>query len=67
MKIEILYPEVANLYGESANVKYLKKCLPHANFIETTLNDKPQFIFLLFSSSIYFPNISQELPVASIN
>ena len=44
MKIEILYPEVANLYGESANVKYLKKCLPNATFIETSLNNKPEFI-----------------------
>ena len=44
MKIEILYPEIANLYGESANYMYLKKCLPKATFIETSLNNKPQFL-----------------------
>ena len=44
MKIEILYPEVCNLYGDSANILYLKQNLPEAEFIETGLNDEPLFI-----------------------
>lgn len=44
MKIEILYPEICNLYGDSANVMYLKKSLTSAEFIETNLNNKPKFI-----------------------
>lgn len=44
MKIEILYSEVANLFGDMANVRYLEKCLPKAKFIYTSLNDKPKFI-----------------------
>ncbi len=44
MKIEILYPEVCNLYGDSFNGKFLRKQLPDANFVMTSLLDKPAFI-----------------------
>ena len=44
MKIEILYPEVCNLYGDSANILYLKQNLPEADFFETSLNDEPLFV-----------------------
>ncbi len=43
MKIEILYPEFGNLFGDSANIKYLKKCIPQAEFIETSINSVPEF------------------------
>lgn len=43
MKINILYPEVADLYGDLANVKYLKKCNEDFEIIETNLNDVPFF------------------------
>lgn len=44
MKIEILYPEVANLYGDMSNVRYLRQCLPEAEFVETHLQDEPAFV-----------------------
>ncbi len=44
MKIEILYSEIANLFGDMANIDYLVKCIPDAEFIYTSLNDKPKFI-----------------------
>lgn len=44
MQIEILYPEISNLYGDSANAMYLKKTLKDATFIETKLNQKPKFL-----------------------
>ncbi len=44
MKIEILYPEFCNLFGDSANMSYLEKTLPHAEFIRTPLNSTPQFL-----------------------
>lgn len=44
MKIEILYPEIGNLFGDTANIRYLKLCLPEAEFIETGLNTEPQFV-----------------------
>ncbi len=44
LKIEILYPEVCNLYGDMGNVQYLKQCLPEACFIETGLTDEPAFV-----------------------
>lgn len=43
MTIEFIYPEIANLFGDSANFKYLKKSIPGAEFIETGLNDVPAF------------------------
>lgn len=44
LKIEILFPEFCNLYGDISNMKYLKKCLPNANFIETAFDEEPAFI-----------------------
>ena len=43
MKIEILYPERCNLYGDLANMDYLRKCLPQAEFAETPRGETPQF------------------------
>ena len=44
MKIEVLFPEVCNLYGDLQNMNYLKKCLPEAEFINTSLGEKPAFV-----------------------
>ena len=44
MKIEILFPEYANLFGDCWNHRYLKECLPEAEFIETAFADEPAFV-----------------------
>ncbi len=44
MKIELLYPELANLHGDTGNIRLLKQCLPEAEFIETGLCDTPTFV-----------------------
>lgn len=44
LKIEILFPEFCNLYGDSFNMKYLKMCLPDAEFVETELDQTPTFV-----------------------
>lgn len=44
MRVEVLFPEVCNLFGDLANVRYLKSCLPEAEFIETQLHQKPCFL-----------------------
>ena len=31
MRIEVLFPERCNLYGDLSNVEYLKRCLPQAD------------------------------------
>ena len=41
MRIEILFPEFCNLYGDLANMKYLGLCLPDAEFVETPLSETP--------------------------
>lgn len=56
MKIEILFPEFANLYGEMSSVQYLKQCLPEAEFVETHLNTEPVFakedVAMIFMASM---------------
>jgi len=44
MKVEILYPELCCLYGDKGNTLFLRRCLPEAEFITTTLNDTPAFL-----------------------
>lgn len=44
IKVEILFPEFGNLFGDMGNIKYLKKCLPDAEFINTAIDDEPSFV-----------------------
>ena len=44
MKIELLYPEGANLYGDLENVTYLKKSCPEIGIVKTHLTDEPLFV-----------------------
>lgn len=44
MTVEILFPEVCGLYGDSQNPAYLKQTLPDAEFIETSLTETPYFV-----------------------
>ncbi len=44
MQIEILYPEICNLFGDSGNMRYLRQCLPEAEFTATKLCDEPLFV-----------------------
>ena len=44
MKVEILFPEVCNLYGDLQNVYYLRRCCPELEIVETDLHSKPRFL-----------------------
>lgn len=44
MKIEILYPEVCNLFGDLMNMDYLCRSLPEAEVIRTSLKTPPTFL-----------------------
>lgn len=44
MKIEILFPELSNIFGDFSNIKYLKETLKDAEFIYTNNFDKPYFL-----------------------
>ena len=44
MRIEILFPEFCNLFGDMSNMRYLKKCLPDAEFVETPFDGEPVFL-----------------------
>ncbi len=43
MKVEILYKEIANLFGESGNIEILRKIFYDADFIYTNLLEQPKF------------------------
>lgn len=43
MKIEILYPSLASFYGEAVGLRYLRQCLPDAEWVETELFEQPAF------------------------
>lgn len=44
VRIEYLFPEFANLYGDLWNIRYLKECMPDAEVIYTAFTDEPEFI-----------------------
>lgn len=44
MKLEYLYPELGNLFGDGGNMRYLRRCLPDADYIETPLGQEPAFV-----------------------
>ena len=44
MKIEVLFPEICNLYGELGNISYLQKSCADIEVVETGLNDEPIFV-----------------------
>ena len=42
--VEFMYPEYTNIYGESYNLEYLKRCNKDIKVIETHVGDTPKFI-----------------------
>lgn len=44
MKIEVLFPEICNLYGELENVRFLAKSCEDIELAETHINDEPLFV-----------------------
>lgn len=44
MKIEVLFPEICNLYGDLANVEYLKLCDESLEVVETSIKEEPLFL-----------------------
>jgi CobQ-like glutamine amidotransferase family enzyme len=44
LTIEMLYPEIANLHGDNANITYLAQCRPDARVVRTGLTETPAFV-----------------------
>lgn len=44
MKIEILFPEISNLYGEKGHIEFFERLFENVEFVNTLLSDKPRFI-----------------------
>ena len=44
MTVEILFGEVANLFGDMQNMEYLRRSVPGARIVGTTLTEEPFFV-----------------------
>ena len=44
LRIEMLYPEAANLYGDRFNAWYLQKSCPGSTVVSTSFSDVPAFV-----------------------
>lgn len=43
MKIEVIYPEVCCLFGDKANMRYLRLSLKNADVFDTPIKEMPRF------------------------
>lgn len=66
MKIEILFPEISNIYGDSGNVMYLKQSIPNVEIIETNLGEEPAFIKEKIDL-IYLGSMTEKMQEKAIN
>ncbi|MFM1525022.1 MULTISPECIES: hypothetical protein [Helcococcus] len=44
MKIEVLYPDIANLFGEMGHIDFISNIFPYAQVIKTHITEKPRFL-----------------------
>ena len=69
MIIEILYPDIANLYGDHYNIKYLSQSGKDCRIITTSVNDTPYFcdnkIDVLYLGPM--SEVHQELAIDRLN
>ena len=65
MICEVLFPEFCNLYGDSANMRYLEACAPSLTFVYTHNRETPRFasepVSMLYLGSM--PESRQEVAV----
>ena len=43
MKIEVLFPELCNLYGDNGNIQYLAASMPEAELVRSGNLETPRF------------------------
>ena len=66
MKIEILYPEIANLFGDLANIKYMMASVPNCKIIGTDLNTKPAFLTSDDVDLVYMGTMTENAQLVAI-
>ena len=59
IRIEVLYPELSNLYGDYYNAKYLAKCIQDSEVIYTSNDAKPAFASRKKIDIIYMGSMSE--------
>ena len=63
MRIEVLFPELGNLYGDHGNIQYLTACVPETEVIYTGNLQEPEFVRGTVDL-IYLGSMSEEKPGA---
>ena len=62
MKIEVLFPEICNLYADLQNIEYLRRSAKGSiEVIDTGLRDRPAFADSEFEIRIGIPEYSLSL------
>jgi CobQ-like glutamine amidotransferase family enzyme len=68
MKLEVLFPDLSNLYGDMSNIKYLQACAPDIEIVYTDNRDTPLFVServdMLYIGSM--PESKQELAITRL-
>ncbi len=68
MTLEVLFPELSNLYGDIAGVRYLHACAPDMEIVYTDSRSTPRFVTgkvdMLYMGSM--PESKQELAVSRL-
>lgn len=67
MKIEILYPEIANLFGDLANIKYIASSIPDCEIIRTGLKDEPAFLTRDDIDLVYMGTMTENSQVVALD
>ena len=67
MKVEILYPEIACLYGELFNMEYLRRSVPECGIASTSLGEKPRFLKDNSIDLVYMGNMTERSQLMVVN
>ena len=66
MKVEVLFPEICNLFGDLSNIVYLERCAEDVEIIQTALGEVPRFIKSNDVDLIYLASMTEKAQVMSI-
>jgi len=67
IKIEALFPELCNLFGDSMNVEYLHRALPEVEIIKTPLKNKPALLDDSDIKLVYLGSMTESAQELAIN
>lgn len=67
MKIEVLYPEIANLFGDMGNIRYIQDSVSDCEIINTGLKERPRFLDSQDIDLVYMGTLSENSQVIAMD